>query len=1032
MPAALGIVGLSIFAAFLVTTPPASRRQATRRTQTVAERGQGPNAFANLPITFVENRGQTNQEVRYFARGPHYAFFLTPNEVVLSLEKPSAGATRENASYSKPGAEGSSTAGIALALQFLGANPAVTLHGAERAPGEVNYISGSNPAAWHTGLSSYMAVVYRDLWAGVDLELREKDGALKYEFHVRPHARIEDIRLAYRGADSITLDSRGGLSIQTRLGTIHDAEPVTFQEIDGVRRTVESHYVLEAGDHSYGFRIGTGYRPDQELIIDPGVEYSTFLGGTSHEIANGIAVDGSGNSYLVGFTQSPDYPTTAGAFDRTGATNNFSDVFVAKLNPAGTALVYSTFIGGSDLDFGRAIAVDASGNAYIAGQTKSSNFPTTSNAFDRTFNVLNCPRCGVDNYDAFVAKLNANGSALVYSTFLGGATDIDDALGIAVDAGGNAYVTGETGSSDFPVTAGAFRTTRNGAYDAFVTKLNPSGSGLVYSTFIGGGDVDFGVRIKVDASNSAYVVGNTRSSDFPVTAGAFDTSLNGGFDIFLLKLNAAGSNLTYSTFLGGLDMESAGGLAIDSTGNAYVSGGTASANFPTTAGVFQPASTGGGGFVTKINSTGSALIYSTYLGDAGSGCSAIALTPGGNVWLTGATSSQSFPTTPDAFQGFYHAGGSVAGSADAFVTELNATGSAILYSTYLGGINPDYGTDLGLDLSGNVYVTGETMSPDFPTTPGAFDRVFGGRIDIFWGDAFITKLSATGTPPPPPPLPTVAAVTTGLEVVGGNSTTVTVALTTGAQGNGAVVSLTSSNPAALSLPATLTIPTGTLSGSVVAATSSVSANTPVTITASYNNSSKAAAVTVLPTPPPATLSSLGLFPNAVTGGDSTLAILAVTSPAPAGGFVATLSSNNPIATVPPSVTVPAGETNVSFSIPTAVVTTSTGMTISATAGGQTRLAPLTVNPAAPPVTTATLSVTATGRNGERVTSSPAGISAATGSSMQAPFPSGTSITLAVSNGRDAIWSGACSSGGSKRKTCTFTLNGTATVTANVQ
>ncbi len=166
------------------------------------------------------------------------------------------------------------------------------------------------------------------------------------------------------------------------------------------------------------------------------MEYSTFLGGTSHEIANGIAVDGSGNSYLVGFTQSPDYPTTAGAFDRTGATNNFSDVFVAKLNPAGTALVYSTFIGGSDLDFGRAIAVDASGNAYIAGQTKSSNFPTTSNAFDRTFNVLNCPRCGVDNYDAFVAKLNANGSALVYSTFLGGATDIDDALGIAVDAGG--------------------------------------------------------------------------------------------------------------------------------------------------------------------------------------------------------------------------------------------------------------------------------------------------------------------------------------------------------------------------------------------------------------------------------------------------------------------------------------------------------------------------------------------------------------------------------------------------------------------
>ena len=243
----------------------------------------------------------------------------------------------------------------------------------------------------------------------------------------------------------------------------------------------------------------------------------------------------------------------------------------------------------------------------------------------------------------------------------------------------------------------------------------------------------------------------------------------------------------------------------------------------------------------------------------------------------------------------------------------------------------------------------------------------------------------TGAPPPPPPLPTVAALTAGLEVVGGNYLGVTVALTTGAQGNGAVVSLTSSNPAVLSVPATLTIPTGTLSGSIASATSPVSANTPVTITAAYNNSSKTATVTVLPTPPPAALSSLGLFPNVVTGGTTTLAILAVTSPAPAGGFVATLSSDNPIASVAPTVAVPAGETNV-FLIATAMVTTSKGMALFGTAGSQTRLAPLTVNPAASPVTTMTLSVTATGRNGERVTSSPAGISVATGSSMQAPFP----------------------------------------------
>ena len=323
----------------------------------------------------------------------------------------------------------------------------------------------------------------------------------------------------------------------------------------------------------------------------------------------------------MGTTQSPDFPATAGAYKRTGAASNFSDVFVAKVNAAGTALVYATFIGGSDFDWGRAIAIDASGNAYIAGQTKSSNFPTTNGAFDRTLGVpTNCPRCSPDNYDAFVTKLNATGSALVYSTYLGGNSDIDDALGIAVDSTGSAYVVGETGSADFPTTPGAYRTTRNGAYDAYVTKLNPAGSALAYSTFIGGSQVDFGVRIAVDASRNAYVLGNTSSPDFPTTPGAFNTANNGGFDIFVLKLNAAGSNLVYSTFIGGLDMDSAGGLAIDSAGNAYVSGATRPPNFPTTPGAFQtvpPARSGGGAFVTKLNATGSALLYSTFLGDAG-------------------------------------------------------------------------------------------------------------------------------------------------------------------------------------------------------------------------------------------------------------------------------------------------------------------------------------------------------------------------------------------------------------------------------
>ncbi len=1030
----LGVIGATALAIVVIAKIDGAFTPANRQTGAFTRASASKTANAapparGLPINFAENQGQTNPNVRFLVQGAHYAFFLTPNEVVMSLTRRSP----NNTPFVKAALtdQSVSSEGLALALQFVGANPRVQVEGAEQAPGNMNYFRGNNPAEWRADVRSYAEIVYRDIWPAVDLRLREKNGALKYEFHVHPGARLSDIRLAYRGADRVLLDRTGNLSIETSMGTVRDSAPISFQENNGVRTPVESHYVLQG--NTYSFAVGEGYRAGQDLIIDPGVEYSTFLGGTSNEIATGIAVDGAGNSYVVGWTQSPDYPTTLGAFDRSGAASNFGDVFVAKINPAGTALLYSTFIGGNDFDWGRAIAIDNAGNAYVTGQTKSSTFPTTGNAFDRTFNVLNCPRCGVDNYDAFVLKLNPTGSSLLYSTFLGGATDIDDGLGIAVDSAGSAYVAGETGSSDFPTTAGAFRRTRNGAYDAYVTKLNPSGSALVYSTFIGGADVDFASRIKVDASNNAYVLGNTRSADFPTTAGAFDTTANGGFDLFVLKLNAAGSNLIYSTFLGGLDTESAGGLAVDSAGNAYISGGSASSDYPSTPGAFQTAgnTTGnpGGGFVTKLNSTGSALVYSTFLGNAGA--TGLALTPAGNVWITGSASAGAIPVTPDAYQAFVNPGAS--GAIDAFLAELNGTGSALLYSTYLGGSQTDYGTDVALDSLGNIYVAGETLSSDFPVTPNALDRVFGGRLDIFWGDAFITKFALNGGPPAPPGLPTIASLATAVQVVGGNPAGVTVSLTSGAQGSGAIVSLSSSNPAVLSVPASLTIAAGSQSGTLTATSAAVAANTPVTITASYNNSSKAVTVTVLPVPPPAQLQSIGLFPNVVTGGTAALAILAVTNPAPTGGFTATLSTNNPIATVPATVTVPAGQTNVSFSVPTAVVTQSTGLTIFATAGGITQLAPLTVNPAAPPPpSNSTLSVTVSGRNGERVTSSPAGISVAVGSSGQASFVTGASVTLSVSNGRDAVWSGACSSGGSKTKTCTVTLNGAASVSANVQ
>lgn len=1084
-------------------------REATTSTLTPA---QALATNAGLALGFIENRGQTDPRVRYYARGNRYAFYLTRDEVMLAFAK------------------GHEARGLALALRFVDRNPAAQPRGVERARGEINYLRGRDPAKWQTRVRHYGQVVYRDLWPRIDLWVRQQAGVLKYAFRVRPGGRPSDIRLAYAGARGLTLDSTGGLRIRTPLGVLRDSPPASYQEISGARVQVGSRYVLNRG-RQFGFGVGT-YRTDRDLLIDPGIEYTTFLGGSSHEIGTGIAVDAAGNSYVTGTTQSPNFPTTTGAFRRTGAASNAPDVFVSKLNPTGTALVYSTFIGGSGFDFGRRIAIDGGGNAYITGQTTSSNFPTTGGAFDRTLNIPpNCPRCGAaDNYDGFVAKLNASGSGLAYSTYLGG-TDIDSPRGIAV-SGGNAYVIGETVSGDFPTTAGAFSRTERGDYDIFVTKLNSTGSALAYSTYLGGTLVDNGERVAVDAGGNAYVLGFTSSNDFPTTPGAFDTTANGDFDVSVTKLNPSGSSLVYSTYLGGQGSDSGGGLAVDGGGNAYVSGGTGSLNFPTTPGAFDTSPDGNDAFLTKLDPAGSTAVYSTVLGGTSSdGASAVSVDSVGNAWLTGTTSSSDFPVTPTAADASFN------GSADVFISELSGAGSTILYSTYLGGAQSDVGSDIGRDSAGNLYVTGHTYSMDFPATTGAFDTVWNGDASIFWGDAFVTKLAldrSTSTPPAPPPVPTApallapanadtppqpitfdwtdvagaasytiqiddssafssplernASVTTSMyattdlstathfwrvrgvnslgaagpwsavrsftpqaapppatltsldvnpaTVVGGNNSFGTVILSVPAPEGGAIVALSSSNPAVAGVPASVMVPSVGFTGGFTIATSAVSASTAVVITASYNGTTRTGTLTVTPPapdPPPATLQSLSLTPGSVTGGSGAQGTVALSAGAPATGAAVSLSSSNPgIAAAPASVTVPAGSTSTIFNVSTSNVSTSTSVTVTATYNGTTRTASLIVTPVAPPPQTATLTVTATGRGGERVSSSPAGISVATGSSGSASFAVGTAITLSVSNGRDAIWSGACSSGGNKTKTCTFTLSGAATVTANVQ
>jgi hypothetical protein len=657
-------------------------------------------AFRSRPLLFVTNTGQTDMRARYYARGDGFGIYFTPDDVIFSF----ATRTREQVIHLRP----------------LGANQSSTLEARNAANATVNYFVGSTQ---HANLATYHEIVYRQLWPGVDMVFRGQGSRLKYEFHVAPGADPSAIRLAYEGAGRPSLGERGELQIDTALGVLRDSRPRSYQQIEGKRVAVDSRYLLDGKARTFGFALGP-VDPRHPLVIDPGPDYSTFLGGTSNDFGVEIAVDSGGNAYVTGQTISADFPSTTGTLDTSHGGS--ADAFVAKLDRSGSNLVFATYVGGSAAEAGLAIAVDDAGNAYVSGGTASSDFPTTAGAFDTTHN---------GNEDVWVAKLNADGSALMYSTFLGGSQIAGDfGAAIAIDSAGSAYVSGGSGSPDFPTTEGAFDAIHNGqanSLDAFVAKLNAEGSGLVFSTFVGGKCNDAITGIAIDRDENVYMTGSTVSADFPTTAKANSKRYRDREDAFVAKLDAKGSALIYSTYLGGTAFDKAQGIAIDKHDQAYVTGWTTSRNFPTTGGAFARRHNGGeDGFVAKLNAKGSKLVYSTFLGgnsrDRGN---AIAVDSTGSTYITGATGSSDFPTTRGAFARRYR------GADDAFVTKLNASGSGLVSSTYLGGSALDFGRAIALGTRGSAYVAGRTESTDFPTTANALrPSPAGGR------EAFVTKL----------------------------------------------------------------------------------------------------------------------------------------------------------------------------------------------------------------------------------------------------------------------------------------------------
>jgi len=701
-------------------------------------------AYGRLPLRFEANLGQIDSQVKFLSRGRGVSIFLTSNAAVLALSEPAPERARRLSRAAMK--EGQTDRPVTvLRIKLLGANSSPQVAGMEPLPGKSHHFIGNAPEKWRTNISNYAKVRYREVYPGVDLVYYGKGRQLEYDFVVAPGADPGLIALAFEGARKMHLDRRGDLVLQTASGEIRQHGPEVYQDAAGIRQAVEGRYVLK-GRRRVGFQIAA-YDATRPLVIDPALDYSTYLGGGGDDVGNGIAVDATGSAYVTGETASTDFPTTEGAFQTTnrGAKN----VFVTKLNSTGSALVYSTYLGGSLSDRGNSIAVDAKGNAYVTGRVASMNFPITEGAFQTSF------RGGT--YDAFVTKLNADGSALIYSTYLGGFEN-DAGFGIAVDSLGNAYVTGGTASrKDFPFTLGAFQTSYGGGMnDGFVTKLNAEGSNLAYSTFLGGTFIDRGNSIAVDSEGNVSLTGWTDSLDFPV-ANPWQVTSGGGRDAFVTRLNADGAALSYSTYVGGSGQDAGLSIATASTGNAFVTGYTDSTNFPT-ANPYQPAYGGGqDAFVTVLNAEGSGPIYSTYLGGdasenfviASAIVGGIAVDASGSVSVTGSTRSTNFPTE-DPPQG---ANG---GADDVFVTKFNAEGTALVYSTYLGGGAPDVGASLALDAAGNVYVTGETRSADFPTA-NPFQPASGGA-----GDAFISKIvhttaaadlsvSKTASPDPIPP-----------------------------------------------------------------------------------------------------------------------------------------------------------------------------------------------------------------------------------------------------------------------------------------
>ena len=740
-------------------------------------------AYGALPLGFEANQGQTAPEVRYLAHGQGYQVFLTNQEAVLTLRQPAATGTKSPKGASVLAIRAGRKPYVAakasvVRVRFDGANPAAEIAGIKQLPGKTNYLIGNDRSKWHTDIPSYAAVRYRGVYPGVDVLFYGRQQRLEYDFVVAPGADPRAIALSLAGARKLEINSRGDVVVDVAGGKIALQKPVIYQELNGDRREIAGQYSI-VNDRQIRFLVAE-YDHTQPLTIDPVLNYSTYIGGEVEDLGLGIALDAAGDAYIAGGTDSTAFPQVNPLSSTPPADLSVETAFVSELNPTGTALLYSTYLGGSgNANFGdqaNAIAVDTASpaNVYVTGFTGSPDFPVSTTILP--FQNIPGPGSVAASTAAFITKLtpSATGSAqLAYSSYLGGNTR-ENGNGIAADASGNVYVVGVTDSTNFPqvgtqITAGQ----TSAAGNAFLSKFDTTVAGtssLVYSTYLGGtgkasnaldGVADIALAVTIDATAHAYVVGATSSTDFPTAGTAIAGSTacganTGNSSAFVSVINTTAQTLTYSHCLSGNNFDIAFGVNLGTgvpavaTQIAYIPGTTGSSTFPVTTGSIPPAGSVANSvaFVSLLNTATGTLQYSTFLGGTGSDTGfSIASDSAGNAYVAGQTGSTDFPVTQGALQ--LHNNNTNPGNGTAFVSKISPNGQGLAdlaYSTYFGGqtVNsalPVSDSGQGIAVSGtNAYVTGFMTAPDMLTTSGAFQTSLGaaGATNAFVADLPLT------------------------------------------------------------------------------------------------------------------------------------------------------------------------------------------------------------------------------------------------------------------------------------------------------